>query len=91
MFEGVESDWLAAQQDTCDSKSDSGREVRDHLSNNPGDRALALELDGNRTWLGLQEAGIAPGRDGSNNMGAENKIFAELLMSWIGTEVQQRG
>lgn len=91
MFEGVESDWLAAQQDTCDSKSDSGREVRDHLSNNPGDRALALELDGNRTWLGLQEAGIAPGRDGSNNMGAENKIFAELLMSWIGTEVRNKG
>lgn len=91
MFEGVESDWLAAQHDTCESKSDSGREVRDHLSNNPGDRALALELDGNRTWLGLQEAGIAPGRDGSNNMGAENKIFAELLMSWIGTEVRNKG
>lgn len=36
MFEGVESDWLAAQHDTCESKSDSGREVRDHLSNNPG-------------------------------------------------------
>lgn len=88
MFEGVESDWLAAQQNTCNTKADAGGEIKNHLKGNEGDKALAMDINGNRTWLGLQEAGIAPGRDGTNNMGAENKIFAELLMSWIGTEVR---
>ncbi|MGL6251868.1 MAG: conjugal transfer protein TraH [Billgrantia desiderata] len=91
MFEGIESDWIAAQQDTCETRQSAGSEIRGHLDNNEGDRALAMDIDGNRTWLGLQEAGIAPGRGGNNNMGAENKIFAELLMSWIGTEVRNRG
>ncbi|GED47406.1 conjugal transfer protein TraH [Vreelandella aquamarina] len=90
MFEGVESDWLAAQQDTCDTSGDAGGEIYDHLEANEGDKALAMDINGNRTWLGLQEAGIAPGKDGTNNMGAENKIFAELLMSWIGTEVRNK-
>jgi len=98
MFENFESDWLAAQQETCADRSGAMSSIAQNLADNPNDAEQAMEIYGNHTWLALQAIGIAPKQRGvggggwggsvSGADGQEFAAFAQLMQSWVGTTIR---